>query len=584
MMYMSEETVIQFGEIMKFHEKNWSAYQELLQNPYIIFVGAGLSAGIGNGSWTKLLYDVTNKVFRKKLDDNTFSIHEIVDGESEISSEDKKKANEYIRKLKTLDHSPIGEQNVKKRIELLREVTEEKRYGSIIEMLFCLIKNEEQRDYAYYEAGELLKLYGGNENYYQSVEEAIDEQRPETGKWVIAPEHAVYWLPEIVRKENALCCKVFTTNFDQIIECAVELRSTEIETSDIKVIHLHGEHGNACLALSDLYEIYQKELEKHPQRVPKVLELQEDDSRRYLFLGTSFSERHIANAITKLMSTSSSNFTIYPVPAKIDRQSNFELARKITDFKLDNLIRYPDNHKHKELVIVLRQLARDLKYGFWNNDLLMQLFFGNQGDLCKYQSINEAIKKFQNDNRELIVRIGNDVNSKEESLFLKNWTEVQYLITEINKVFYRPDWSCCFIPDAFLQVTSIARAEEMLQPLGSSLYIFLEWESHTLEGTLLENVRMQIKNYGGMYNCKLIVILLNDTDRKEVLQYFSFRYIQGNYSHSEKTLVEDIVSKVLMLNLEKLLEELMNTAVNKDISNVEDEQLQGKTFTRRKEG
>lgn len=78
-MYMSEEIVIQFGEIMNFHEKNWSAYQELLKNPYIIFVGAGLSAGIGNGSWTQLLYDVTNKVFRKKLDDNSFSIHEVGD-------------------------------------------------------------------------------------------------------------------------------------------------------------------------------------------------------------------------------------------------------------------------------------------------------------------------------------------------------------------------------------------------------------------------------------------------------------------------------------------------------------------------
>lgn len=228
---MSEEIVIQFGEIMRFHEKNWSAYQELLQNPYVIFVGAGLAAGIGNGSWTKLLYDVANRVFRKKLDDNSFSIYEVAVGESEISSEDKKKTNEYIRKLKTLDHSLIGEQNVKKRIELLREVAESKKYGTIIDMLFCLLKNEDQRDYAYYEAGELLKLYGGDTNYYQSVEEALDEQKPENGKWLITPEHAVYWLPEIVRKENDICCKVFTTNFDQIIECAAELRSTEIETS-----------------------------------------------------------------------------------------------------------------------------------------------------------------------------------------------------------------------------------------------------------------------------------------------------------------------------------------------------------------
>lgn len=471
-----------------------------------------------------------------------------------------------------LDHSSISEQNVKKRIELLREVAESKRYGSIIEMLFYLIKNEDQRDYAYYEAGELLKLYGGNTNYYQSVEEAVDEQKPETGKWLITPEHAVYWLPEIVRKENDICCKVFTTNFDQIIECAVELRSTEIGASSIKVVHLHGEHRNACLALSDLYELYQKELEKHPQGVPRILELQEDDSRRYLFLGTSFSEHHIANAITKLMSASSSNITIYSVPTKIDRQFNFELAEKIRNFKLDYLIRYPNNHGHKELVIVLRQLARDLQYGFWNNDLLMNLFFEIQADLYKYQNVIEAVKKLKDDKEELLVRIGNNVNSQEECLILENWKEVQYLVAEINTAFYRPEWSKCFIPDAFLQELNITQIEEMLQPLGSSIYILLEREEDLSDITLLEKVRKQIKNYCEKYNCKLIVIIMDDICRKEVWSSFIYRYANGYYSHIEKTFARDIVTEVLRSNLSELVElinAIWDKSVNKDINNVE---------------
>lgn len=573
---MSEEIVIRFGEIMDFHEKNWDAYQKLLQNPYVIFVGAGLSAGIGNGNWTQLLYDVANKIFRKKLDDNSFSILEIVNEKNEITSEDKKKADEYIKKLKALDDSSMDGQNMEKRIKLLRKIAEEKRYGSIVEMLFCLIKNEDWRDYAYYEAGELLKLYGGKTIYYQSVEEAVDEQKPETGKWLITPEHAVYWLPEIVRKENDICCKVFTTNFDQIIECALELRSTVIETSKIKVVHLHGEHRNACLALSDLYELYQKELEKHPRGIPGILKLQEDDSRRYLFLGTSFSEHHIANAITKLMSSSSSNMAIYPVPENIDRQFNFELAEKIKDFKLDNVIRYSNNHNHKELVIVLRQLARDLQYGFWNNELLMQFYFENQVDLCECPNVNKAVQEFENDKDELLVRIGSKVNRQEEGIILNSWEEVQYLLTKINVSLPRPDWSKCFIPEAFLQKINITQTEGMLQPLGSSIYILLEKEEDVSDATLLEKVRNQIKKYNKKYNCKLITIILNDMFWKNILSSLVSRYCHGNYYHRERTFARNIeieISQLCFWELKEILDKSWGESVNKDINNVEDNKV-----------
>ena len=327
------------------------------------------------------------------------------------------------------------------------------------------------------------------------------------------------------------------------------------------------------MALSDLYELYQKELEKHPKAVPKILELQEDESRRYLFLGTSFSEHHIANAIAKLMSASSSNITIYSVPAKIDRQYNFELAEKIKNFKLSNLIRYPNNHDHKELVIILRQLARDLQYGFWNNDLLMQLFFEYQADFYKYQNVIEAVNKLKDDKDELLVRIDNNVSSQEECLILKNWKEVQCLIAEINTTFYRPEWSKCFIPDAYLQEMNIGQIEEMLQPLGSSIYILLEKEENLSDVTLLGKVRKQIKNYCEKYNCRLIVIVMDDIHRKKVWSSFVNRYANGHYSHIEKTFARDIVTEVLQSNLSELIElinAIFDESVNKDINNVDD--------------
>lgn len=55
--------MIRIEEIFKTSASNWSAYQRLLRERYFVpFVGAGLSAGIGTGSWNDLLTALAERV------------------------------------------------------------------------------------------------------------------------------------------------------------------------------------------------------------------------------------------------------------------------------------------------------------------------------------------------------------------------------------------------------------------------------------------------------------------------------------------------------------------------------------------
>lgn len=49
-------------DILNF-KNNWEVYQKLLEECFIPFIGAGLSAGIGVGGWDTLIESIGDRVF-----------------------------------------------------------------------------------------------------------------------------------------------------------------------------------------------------------------------------------------------------------------------------------------------------------------------------------------------------------------------------------------------------------------------------------------------------------------------------------------------------------------------------------------
>ena len=378
-----------FEEILKYHPQNLIIYEQLVSNQFIPFVGAGLSAGIGIGSWKDLFITIAKEICSNRIG-RTGKIN--WDTGELLSESDIGKVNSYCDKIREIENR-IGPETELDRIgmicECLVECVQKNNETSfsyqIIFSLFVKILNSDCK-YSAYSAGEILKLE--EDTVYDILKKQVCKARRKARHWKVSKDKAVYWLCYIIKylkiDENIFRFKCVTINFDNIIE-DVYRELFPIDKQDENLIfHLQGsvddeDNEKLCVALSDLRRLYPEQLDKP---VHKRVLLQQTDFLPYLFLGTSFSEDHIGRLLHEV--ESGNNFAIVGVNNNIEKEV---VLKKGKAFHLDyrTVVYYgAENGDHSELVTLLHQLARD-KAGIWNNWELFQ-------ELLKYNENGKGEK------------------------------------------------------------------------------------------------------------------------------------------------------------------------------------------------
>lgn len=481
--------MIRIEEIFKKSASNWSTYKRLLREGYFVpFVGAGLSAGIGTGSWNDLLTALAERV--------------IYLGVPETSEENRRKRKLdlrsrlliafYLKRLKRYDRLDEKDRqrttdHIWERIKTINAFVKKskkkniKKRASLQYSFFEALLNK-QTHFASYEAAELLRAVDDHLNRY--LYDVIMEKRPEQD-WNIEKEHAVYWLTEILKvlaahpDKNRESYDCYTTNYDDILESAC----AEGEAGDIRIRHLHGyfdSNGNPqdiCLTLTDLLDQYGDGLnaEPCPPHIPNVYK---DEKPPLLFLGTSFSEGHIGR-VTQQLRPGSYAVVSLSDSWKEDRDGTVAaLKAKMEAFQIpgEQIVFYPtEGGKHEALPVLLHQLARDLGDNLWNDWSFMDglRYLAREPTEGEKETINTALSLLKDQkNATLFIkkkktlkieRIGETI-----TLCYPDSGILYFICQELKKSFPRYDWS------EYSETEKAAKERYPIdrEPLGNTIYIY----------------------------------------------------------------------------------------------------------------
>lgn len=499
--------MIKIEDIFDCHIENWKVYNTLLEkNFFVPVVGAGLSVGIGVGDWNKLIITLAKKVFtfwdkktideiEEKLDKTKGNLDRIVQEMDvllqECDEKDRKLVQDSLDGLKKIDEKDRRKPeqkavHIQERITLINTFFQEGKRGrdfvKVGYAFFYKLLNREAY-FSTYEAAEILKVVNKDDQYLMKHLYEIINQNRQKGKWEIGEDKAVYWLAEILKilkesKENqnrANIVDCFTTNYDDIIESAC-LMTSDIE---VKVEHLHGKFdsqsnpNHICLTLSDLLEEYQSKLNDveasiNRNRGINLMERGNSDIP-FLFLGTSFSENHIGRLVISGTSYGISPFS--DVTEKImylERMEKFGIGN-------DAAFCYPvENWNHDALVVLLHQLARDLKKKFWNDWTDMDYLPKPSEPVTKLEMhmIEKAVLWLKNYNENIVLYVekGKECEfiSEEQKLVFCGSGITYNICKKIKEEFMRPRWSMYWETDKF------EYEKDDTEPLGDTLYIYLK--------------------------------------------------------------------------------------------------------------
>lgn len=499
--------MIKIEDIFDCHIENWKVYDTLLKkNFFVPVVGAGLSAGIGVGDWNRLIIALAKKVFafwdkktieeiEKKLSETEGNLDKIVQEMDVLLQECNEKCRTLIQEsldgLKKIDEKDRRrpEQkaaHVQDRITLINAFFQEgKREGDFVKVGYAFFYKLLNREayFSTYEAAELLKVVNKDDQYLMSHLYEVINQNKQSEKWEIEEDKAVYWLAEILiilkeseenqNRANIVDC--FTTNYDDIIESAC------LMTSDmgVKVEHLHGKfdsQGNPihiCLTLSDLLEEYQSKLNEAKTSISgnRGIGLMErgNSDIPFLFLGTSFSENHIGRLVI-----SGTSYGISPFPNVEEKIMYLERMEKF-GIGNDAAICYPVNSwNHEALVVLLHQLARDLRKKFWNDWTCMDILVNPSEPITELEThmIEEAVLWLKNFNENTVLYVGEgekcEFISVEQKLVFCRSGIIYNICKKLKEEFMRPQWSMYWETDKF------EYEKEDTEPLGDTLYIYLK--------------------------------------------------------------------------------------------------------------
>lgn len=508
-------SLVPIDKILQFWSDNSVVYQALVNNnSFIPFVGAGLVAGIGIGSWRELMDAVAEKVFSKAFDD----FDNIV-----VSREGIEKISFCVWTLGRIDlddkkHEGDWKSNIFRRYDEILKFAREARSGEegaqMLWVLYDRLINSNHK-YSYYEAGQVLEFFGnGKQEIKQTIKECFKKKKNEDGTWDIKYGSAVLWLPRITRPQLTAggkeVYKCVTTNFDDILECVYGSDSAS-------VIHLHESidgDKQICFALSDLYRIYEDISEECKQEnavkdissnynkhaVSNVINVQRHltDVSPYLFLGSSLSESHIAMVVSSFLGYESLEGENYAIVGFEDDDKNDISARKYNfvfqkvNFGLNGrILLYPIKHgDHSALEVLLHQLSRDKERRFWNCRDNFELFLpqnnlplNSHEESCVYSMVQwlEEGGAF----RKVKVEPSVEVN------FTTEGTQglLTYIIGDgipdavhkaIGDIFMVPKWMTCFMVIGVLNRFQIKCGEE-LYPLGNTLYVIIEYQKENIE-------------------------------------------------------------------------------------------------------
>lgn len=557
-------------DILKYMADNRTVYEKLKNTDFVPFIGAGLSAGIGVGSWDKLICTVANEFFGRKYSEN-LDLQKIV---IDLIAEDEKIVNKCFLELGNLDKKEKVDSKqiqdcVKQRIDIIQRFLNELEEGGNkqADMQYKLVQKlmSSKRNYAAYEIAELLdQIDDRGGEIYKILKEEINRDRPQQGKWQIDVNKAVYWIPIIIQKKKLeyVAYNCITTNFDSIINDASNFEG-------LRIGYLHGNIDFAekgiCFTLTDLLNNYRDLLNENiAQRNGIVTDISRGNLKRtfYLFLGTSFSEGHIGRVMGSL-GAGSENYAILATERQPDRNELFKIQERVKKFGIGNhnLLFYEIRlGRHDALVDLLHQLSRDVSKGIWNNwNILDNIYLADQdfpNEFRLFENGKKAImwlEKIDNDNgllKTLTIKIdGVDSfllqhNGYEGILECKDKQDMCLFYLVVKEMFKNPNWSLCF-----LQFDAKGSLENYWQtdifPIGNTLYFIIdmgEYESKVFK-EFNDRIRREIEQ--GEYeslDCRIIRVIFDSGGQGDIL----IKYVENLMKIRENNGVEDHLISMLL--------------------------------------
>lgn len=560
-------------DILNYMKDNWIVYEKLKNTDFVPFIGAGLSAGIGVGSWDELIYTVANEFLGRKYSEN-LDLREIV---IDLMAEDEKIVNKcfselgYLDKREKVDSKQIQD-CVKQRIAIIHKFLNELEEGGSkqADMQYKLIQKlmSSKRNYAAYEIAELLdQIDNRGGELYKILREEINRNRPQQGKWQIDANKAIYWIPIIIQRKKLeyVTYNCITTNFDSIINDVSAFEG-------LRIGYLHGNidfaENRICFTLTDLLNNYRDLLNENiVQRNGIVNDISRGNFKRtfYLFLGTSFSEGHIGRVMGSL-EVGSENYAILATEKHPDRNELFKIQERVKKFGVGNhnVLYYEiKSGKHEALVDLLHQLSRDVSKDIWNNwDILDNIYLTAQNfpnEIPLFEDGKKAIvwlAKIDNDNgslRTLTIKIDGvnsfslQRNGYEGLLECKDKQEMCLFYLLMKEMFKNSNWSLCF-----LQFDSKDSLENFWQtdifPIGNTVYFIIdmgEYESKVFK-EFNDRIRKEIEQ--GEYealDCRIIRVIFDSGGQGDIL----IKYVENLLEARGNNSVEDHFIAILLHKL-----------------------------------
>ena len=446
------------------YRDNRRVFNKIKDDNFVPFIGAGLSAGIGVGSWNELMFAVINTFFEEILEEEL----DIKNMTISLGAKDEGIVESCFATLEKLEEEekrqPKDRNYVENRIEIIEKFISDMYLNGDkkVDIQYKLIQKlmESKQNYAAYTVAELLdQIDERRGKVYEILQKKINKNKPREGKWIVEDDKSVYWIANIIKMQNLenVRYKCVTTNFDSIISDACDLDERYIG-------YLHGNIDMAreqvCFSLTDLKENYRDILVQR-EKERTIDEVRDGNIREefcYLFLGTSFSESHIGRVMGSLKS-GERHYAILGIEEELDHNKLFEIKKYLRKFGIgeSNIIFYwVVNHNHNELVDILHQLSREITHDVWEVwDILDKLYRMDQvsSNVQLFQEGKDVIEWLKNIDSEPVKILNVNVNEEESSgaakyskqLLCSDAQELCLFYRDLKKAFQN-NWSMCFIP------------------------------------------------------------------------------------------------------------------------------------------
>lgn len=551
-------------------KENWENYQEIISNRYFIpFIGAGLSIPLGMFNWEDLMKKIMEYCMNKDFNRCDANWHMDLDN---IDNENKKIINQAFDMINNQAvESDLSEEIINAKIKNIKNFvaqTKNDRFAALIQYkVFKKILTNKNDSYALYEAGQLIEEMYGKQNIKNALEQIIKEVKG--NKWDIGPEKAVYWLPYICQ-ENEGKKLVYTTNYDDIIKASFDTYEKEYSfpaNDDIRYLHKNPE---PIITLNDLLVEYNRILNNNERlQMTNVERNIIRDNRYLLFIGTSFTEDHLAQLIIR-----------YFVNNRALRHSREIYNMAATGFCVpnDKIIFYgtpTEDKDHEELVSILHQMARDVSMHYiWNQMAIIYIYtYGadekllNSKLLDDYNKLDEVTETYwlkKGDSNFPIVKY----ESKDKVFYVQCNNILFVFLKQLIDEFYNKKRPIMVFP---LIENDITWMDNDIAPLGDTLYIFLESEDQERGNELEEKINGIISQdrYKNWFCNIFRVVLEKDVIncymewKRRVDNRYSDRRIFIGFLYNDKKEIICALTKILYEIIEQFNQKDKELRINK---------------------